>query len=348
MTESTTIVPSFVIGTLFCQSLFTFAFAHHSLKSNKAATPLMGLALGFVAFSLSPILSTPWQSVGVFFESLLPLWFWLFCKTLFDDNCGVRNLLWSAVAPFTLSALRFLQPFPGFSESIVHTMKWMHLAIIITTFWPILSDYKSDLINARRTLRLLALVFGGAALFCAIFFDFYDLKNRDLTSKSSLTINIALAAVLFVANICLIKFSDVLNPRKKSETMKVNQKITPAPAEDPIMKRIELAMTQKQFYKQEGLSLTDLAKHTSLPEYRLRQCISQNLGYKNFNHFVNHYRVGAAKIMMSSDSNRNDKIISISMEAGFASLATFNRVFKEQTGLTPSEFKARNNSSPKD
>jgi AraC-like DNA-binding protein len=58
----------------------------------------------------------------------------------------------------------------------------------------------------------------------------------------------------------------------------------------------------------------------------------------NFYDFVNKYRVEEAKRLLL-DNNRNYKIIAIAYEVGFNSKATFNRVFKKFTGLTPSDFK---------
>jgi AraC-like DNA-binding protein len=37
--------------------------------------------------------------------------------------------------------------------------------------------------------------------------------------------------------------------------------------------------------------------------------------------------------------NRNNKILSVGMDAGFNSKTTFNTVFKKFTGFTPSDFK---------
>lgn len=59
---------------------------------------------------------------------------------------------------------------------------------------------------------------------------------------------------------------------------------------------------------------------------------------KNFFDFINHYRVEEFKTRCKEPSNRNLKLLSIAYDCGFNSKATFNRVFKNATGLTPSEY----------
>ena len=60
----------------------------------------------------------------------------------------------------------------------------------------------------------------------------------------------------------------------------------------------------------------------------------------NFYDFINKYRVEEAKKLLIEDIH-NYKILAIAYEVGFNSKATFNRVFKKFTELTPSEFKEK-------
>ena len=56
-----------------------------------------------------------------------------------------------------------------------------------------------------------------------------------------------------------------------------------AAAPDPALAvALEQAMTVGRAYRQEGLSIGQLALRLGLPEYRLRQLINQELGYRNF------------------------------------------------------------------
>lgn len=98
-------------------------------------------------------------------------------------------------------------------------------------------------------------------------------------------------------------------------------------------------MTVERIYRQEGLSIGGLAARLDLPEYRLRQVINEGLGYRNFNAFLNRYRIDDAKAALSDPSQRDVQVLTIAMDAGFQSIGPFNRAFKADTGMTPTEFR---------
>jgi AraC-like DNA-binding protein len=60
---------------------------------------------------------------------------------------------------------------------------------------------------------------------------------------------------------------------------------------------------------------------------------------KNFYKFINHFRVEEAKTMLADPSFDHYSVLGIAMECGFNAKTSFNRIFKEETGLTPTEFK---------
>ena len=59
---------------------------------------------------------------------------------------------------------------------------------------------------------------------------------------------------------------------------------------------------------------------------------------KNFNEFINHYRVEACKAKILAGETIHLSLLGIAFECGFNSKATFNRTFKKLTGSTPSQF----------
>ncbi|WP_101445717.1 AraC family transcriptional regulator [Aquimarina sp. MAR_2010_214] len=62
---------------------------------------------------------------------------------------------------------------------------------------------------------------------------------------------------------------------------------------------------------------------------------------KNFNNFINLYRVDTAKQLMKEPKYQHYKILAIGYEAGFPSKTSFNRVFKKLVGLTPTEYQKK-------
>ena len=69
--------------------------------------------------------------------------------------------------------------------------------------------------------------------------------------------------------------------------------------------------------------------------------INQRLGYRNFAAFLNRYRIEEAKAALADPGQAEVPILTIAMDAGFQSLAPFNRAFKAETGLTPTAYRRR-------
>ena len=103
-------------------------------------------------------------------------------------------------------------------------------------------------------------------------------------------------------------------------------------------KLLHFMETNKPYLKSD-LKISELADSLSVPCHLLSQLINDEF-LVNFYDFINKYRVEDAKKLLIED-NRNYKILGIAYEVGFNSKATFNRVFKKFTDLTPSEFKEK-------
>ena len=98
-------------------------------------------------------------------------------------------------------------------------------------------------------------------------------------------------------------------------------------------------MTVERIYRQDGLTIAMLAARLDLPEHRLRQVINEGLGHRNFNAFLNRYRIEEAKAALADPEQNEVPVLTIAMDTGFQSIGPFNRAFKAATDLTPSEFR---------
>ncbi|SEK16054.1 MULTISPECIES: helix-turn-helix domain-containing protein [unclassified Variovorax] len=123
-------------------------------------------------------------------------------------------------------------------------------------------------------------------------------------------------------------------PRPESE-----QAPAPAPAEDRLTESLRHAMAVERVYRSEDLSIASLAARLCVPEYRLRRVINQRLGHRNFNAFVNGFRLAEAMAALADPSKRELPVLTVALTAGFQSIGPFNRAFKAATGLTPTEFR---------
>lgn len=97
-------------------------------------------------------------------------------------------------------------------------------------------------------------------------------------------------------------------------------------------------MEQDRLYLNTTLTLNMLAAHTGLPAKTISAVLNQHL-HKNFNEFVNSYRVELFKERLAKDDAGQLTFAGLANDCGFSSPATFQRVFKQLTGMSPSEFR---------
>jgi putative ABC transport system permease protein len=71
--------------------------------------------------------------------------------------------------------------------------------------------------------------------------------------------------------------------------------------------------------------------------------VLNDLENKNFNQFVNEYRVREVISFFSKEEYKHFPVLRIAFEAGFNSKSTFNEVFKKMTGKNPNQFRKEAN-----
>ena len=98
------------------------------------------------------------------------------------------------------------------------------------------------------------------------------------------------------------------------------------------------AMETDLLYLDKSLNLSLLSRHISLPAKTVSILLNQHV-QKSFTELVNGYRVEAFKQKILEPGMHALTIAAVAAESGFASQATFQRVFKEITGSAPSEFR---------
>lgn len=97
-------------------------------------------------------------------------------------------------------------------------------------------------------------------------------------------------------------------------------------------------MQEEKFYLDQSLTIHTLANKLNSNSKYVSQLINNDLN-KNFVMFVNEYRITDAKSLLLNKDNDNLTIESIGYEVGFKSKSAFNRVFKQFTYKTPTQFK---------
>lgn len=102
--------------------------------------------------------------------------------------------------------------------------------------------------------------------------------------------------------------------------------------------RLLTLMEHDKPYLDPEITLPGLAQALNAPSAHLSRVINELLG-KNFFEFINQHRIEAARQRLAIREAAGEKLITVALECGFNSLSTFNRVFKDVTGRTPSDYR---------
>ncbi|QKX06077.1 AraC family transcriptional regulator [Aquimarina sp. TRL1] len=103
-------------------------------------------------------------------------------------------------------------------------------------------------------------------------------------------------------------------------------------------KKLETIFTDQELFKKQDLSLRETAVTLELSNKKLSHILNECL-QTNFYEYVNTHRVRYFCKKVKEGDAEKLTLLAIAYEAGFNSKATFNRVFKKQTGMTPIQFK---------
>lgn len=114
----------------------------------------------------------------------------------------------------------------------------------------------------------------------------------------------------------------------------------PPPVNPEQLARVVAAFEQEHVFRNPDLTLDSLAQQLSLTPNALSQLLNAGLG-QSFYELVNGYRLEEVKRRLLTPDARRLTVLALALEAGFNSKTTFNRVFKEKTGLTPKEYQKK-------
>ena len=100
---------------------------------------------------------------------------------------------------------------------------------------------------------------------------------------------------------------------------------------------LKTLVIKEKLYRVPGLSLPLLAESMKENPNHLSQVINVQNG-RTFHDLISHYRVGEFQSRISEVAEKRETILFLAFECGFNSKSTFNHIFKDRTGLTPSQY----------
>lgn len=299
---------------------------------------------GVAAFTLS---TSPWfeQQLGVAAPPIkllavsAPIFFWIYAQALFNDRYRFRlyHLL-----PFMLILPPHVYHYSEPLYLIVKTSLMCGLAQLVSAALflhvPFIAfqHLKADLIQSRRYFRVAC---GTLIPIVGIYFTARNLMAlyfgawiEDGTFIQALILFlVTLAFTLWFTECC--------------EDLLIGDGVQKAPPAglrtiDAIELKSLQALINEGICLEEGLTIGRLAERMNIPEHRLRVLINKGLGYRNFPAFLNDHRVELAKQWLTDPERGREQIIQIAYGLGYASLAPFNRAFRERVGVSPTQFRA--------
>ena len=264
--------------------------------------------------------------------------FWTLTASLFDDGFRLRwwhGALWLLLVVAGTAGCFLSWPPLG----IGLTLSSFAFAVLAMT--QAVASWRADLVEGRRRLRLF--VVGASSLYIGA-----TAMAQLAGAQRSVPEGISLAGAIGMFVIAGIAAWSLLGVGRQQSLFAVTDLARPieepaAPAMEPgdleLVAKLERLMTVERAHRQDGLTIGGLAQQLGLPEYRLRRLINQALGYRNFNSFVNRYRIAEVKAALADPNQADVPVLTLALDAGFSSLGPFNRAFKAETGVTPSEYR---------
>jgi len=317
---------------------------HQAMMARKIRAAAMGVLFGLGAAgylicsalwfeSLPPAIFTPLVVLCM----LNPFFFWLFARALFDDGFRIGRLEAVVAAGFAVViAIRFagraadVGTLASLSEVVLQVAG---MALVLHILFTVLNGFRADLLEQRRKLRVYVVVVSGAYM---LLIAVAELVLAGAEPPASIALLNAVGILILVGGIALL--ITALDPELYPVAAPVSR-VLPKTPDDALMQKAVQTMEAGAF-RDEGLTLAALARTVGEPEYLLRRAINQGLGYRNFNAFVNHYRLAEIKAALADPAQARQPILTLALSAGFNSIAPFNRAFKAEFGVTPSQYRA--------
>jgi AraC-like DNA-binding protein len=308
----------------------------------KLGTGLCLAAVCYLTLVIVPQVPEFWHVPILVGAMLAPGLFWLFSQCWFDDDFEFRPLHWLVIGGLLALGFFHVGTFEILPQGRLFmglTWRGLTTAMILHGLWVIFKGRAADLVESRRRTRRLVGSATGIAIILILVGEL-TLTTWPPPPYFRLTSAVALLVLAICIAIGLLGLRDpalLLAP--------VAAKDTPSDSYDrdadaALLSALDQLMRRERLYRQEGLTIAAVSAKLDVPEYRMRRAINQGLGARNFNAYLNGFRLEDVQVALRDESQAKVPILTIALDAGFGSLAPFNRAFKSATGVTPTEFRS--------
>jgi AraC-like DNA-binding protein len=285
------------------------------------------------------------QSSGIFYQILfflaiqLPFALWLLSKSMFDDDFQWTWKFWLLLA--AVPAIHYLlyqsnsRPGAGLSDDFRFFPYLLSVIFIILAIVESLKNREDDLVLSRLRKRNVFMLFSSLLALVSVFFFFTnDPLHLPLTFELIQNTLSCIFILWFFGS--QFSYQRLFSETEKSANISAEEK--DKEKQQRIISKMLDILEKEGLFTSEGLTISKLADHTGEKEYLLRRAINGELGFTNFNAFLNHYRIREACRLLSEEKEEQLTFQEIAYRMGYQSVATFNRAFKKETGQTPTEY----------
>ncbi|WP_315766316.1 MULTISPECIES: helix-turn-helix domain-containing protein [unclassified Bradyrhizobium] len=337
------------LSLVVCAVLLLRYTTVHRAASLGAAMGMAGAAYAVSTAPFFPTWSFGWSSPFVALGMSGPVILWAWARMIFDERFSLRPwhaAIWVLMASLGVVAYNGWAIWPSVAATSGRLLAVMSIGFAVLAVGQTAKRWGTAMTTARGRL-LVALVIGissqvvlsaGAGL-AAI-----PMRSTSLTAACGL-------GAFALMSIWMMLFDPPetqaavagagVGSGDAGRTSRSFVRASLSVTDRASLNRLKYLMTTERTYRQDGLTIGLLAARLGMPEYRLRALINDGLGHRNFNAFLNRYRLDEAKAALADLSQAEVPVLTIALDAGFQSLAPFNRAFKADTGLTPTEFRRK-------
>jgi len=195
--------------------------------------------------------------------------------------------------------------------------------------------------SRRNSLNWLILV---ALLFLLLFFTdlLFTLLDKFVNSSLNQFFSLPVNLTIFVFTILYfgINQSIIYESRHKAEKIpdeKYKRSVLEQQTINEINHKVEIYLKERKPYLNPDFSFQMMVDDLEISRHALSQAINSKK-QKNFYNLINEFRVNEVKRKLLNKEFKKLTVIGIAFECGFNSKTTFNRIFKDHIGMTPTEF----------
>lgn len=308
-------------------------------------------------------LNFPLQYFFYRMATLAPAALWLLSRFLFVDNARVPAVAWILMAVYM--ALRAYGSFASSAtpsanlEYFIYyvTPQLVMLGFSVHAVYMAFQGLSNDLVESRRRLRVTCTVAMGIFVAAVLINGFIragiyyaSLYSIELTPIPNEWLFFYLFLITLAFNLMVMRLHGealqvIVLPQEQGTQISAVPHLTPVPSTErrvdnpALVERIFEVLKKERLYSRPGLTIGELAERLSLQEYRLRRVINKQLGYRNFNQFLNAFRIEEACNRLALPFEQREPIANIAFDVGYSALSSFNKAFKDMHNLTPTQYR---------